>query len=125
MQINRKNIFKRYKWLNEKKRHFIISADYDGLICASFLNHYLDWNLSGFYDFNSIWLSKEAIDNKKDLAEIPDNIKNGLNIIPVYMIDEVISHALQHKPSDIKQLESTKITVSSDQLNKDEKNISH
>jgi ATP-dependent Lon protease len=65
------------------------------------------------------------IDNKKDLAEIPDNIKNGLNIIPVYMIDEVISHALQHKPSDIKQLESTKITVSSDQLNKDEKNISH
>ena len=76
MQINRKNIFKRYKWLNEKKRHFIISADYDGLICASFLNHYLDWNLSGFYDFNSIWLSKEAIDNKKDLIWV------DLNILP-------------------------------------------
>ena len=65
------------------------------------------------------------IDNKKDLAEIPDNIKNGLNIIPVYMIDEVISHALVHKPADIKQLESNNVTVSSDQHNKDEKNISH
>jgi hypothetical protein len=41
------------------------------------------------------------------------------------MIDEVISHALVNKPADIKQLESNNVTVSSDQHNKDEKNISH
>ena len=76
MQINRKNIFKRYKWLKEKKLHFIISADYDGIICASFLNHYLKWQLSGYYDYNSIWLSKEAILNKKKLIWV------DLNILP-------------------------------------------
>ncbi|MDA9170672.1 endopeptidase La [Alphaproteobacteria bacterium] len=65
------------------------------------------------------------IDNKKDLADIPENIKNGLNIIPIYMIDEAISHALISKPVDIKKLENSKITVSSDQPTKDENNISH
>ena len=65
------------------------------------------------------------IDNKKDLADIPENIKNGLNIIPIYMIDEAISHALVSKPVDIKKLENSKITVSSDQPIKDENNISH
>ena len=65
------------------------------------------------------------IDNKKDLADIPENIKNGLNIIPIYMIDEAISHALVSKPVDIKKLENSKITVSSDQPIKDENNIAH
>ena len=51
MKIDRKNIFKRYAWLSEKKRPFIISNDYDGLICASFLSHYLKWNLVGYFVF--------------------------------------------------------------------------
>lgn len=33
-------------------------------------------------------------DNVKDLAEIPDNVKNGLEIIPVETIDQVLKHAL-------------------------------
>ena len=65
MQIKRKNIFKQYKWLKEKNKFFIISADYDGLICASFLHHHLNWKLSGYYDYNSIWLSDDALKNKK------------------------------------------------------------
>src|SRR3546814_2091597 len=32
-------------------------------------------------------------DNEKDLAEIPDNVKRGLKIIPVSTVDEVIGHA--------------------------------
>jgi ATP-dependent Lon protease len=36
-------------------------------------------------------------DNEKDLAEIPDNVKEGLNIIPVSVVDEVVSHALTSK----------------------------
>ncbi|MHC8509653.1 MAG: endopeptidase La [Rhodospirillales bacterium] len=34
------------------------------------------------------------VDNKKDLAEIPDNVKKGLEIIPVSTVDEVLPHAL-------------------------------
>jgi ATP-dependent Lon protease len=33
-------------------------------------------------------------DNEKDLAEIPDNVKKGLEIIPVTGIEEVLEHAL-------------------------------
>jgi len=33
-------------------------------------------------------------DNEKDLADIPDNVKKGLEIIPVSIVDEVLEHAL-------------------------------
>ncbi|MDB5823355.1 MAG: lon [Herminiimonas sp.] len=36
--------------------------------------------------------------NVKDLAEIPDNVKNKLEIIPVRWIDKVLDIALQSKP---------------------------
>ena len=37
-------------------------------------------------------------DNIKDLAEVPDNVKNSLTIYPVDMIDEVLVQALVEKP---------------------------
>ena len=37
------------------------------------------------------------LENQKDLAEIPDNIKDALTIIPVSMVDEVLLHALAEK----------------------------
>lgn len=37
-------------------------------------------------------------ENEKDLAEIPDNVKEGLEIIPVGMVDEVLSEALVREP---------------------------
>src|SRR3546814_4829856 len=33
-------------------------------------------------------------DNEKDLVEIPDNVKKGLQIIPVSTCEEVLKHAL-------------------------------
>jgi ATP-dependent Lon protease len=33
-------------------------------------------------------------ENEKDLAEIPDNVKRGLKIVPVNTADEVLLHAL-------------------------------
>ena len=36
--------------------------------------------------------------NVKDLADIPDNVKNVLNICPVKWIDEVLAIALEHVP---------------------------
>jgi ATP-dependent Lon protease len=37
-------------------------------------------------------------DNVKDLAEIPENIKNKLDINPVKWIDQVLNFALEQKP---------------------------
>jgi ATP-dependent Lon protease len=33
-------------------------------------------------------------ENEKDLADVPDNVKAGLEIIPVATVDEVLAHAL-------------------------------
>ena len=38
-------------------------------------------------------------DNEKDLADIPDNVKKGLKIIPVAHVDDVIARALSRKRS--------------------------
>lgn len=46
----------------------------------------------------TVFLPKE---NEKDLAEIPDSVKNNLEIIPVSHVDEVIGRALVRKPQAI------------------------
>ncbi len=43
----------------------------------------------------TVFIPKE---NEKDLAEIPDNVKKHLKIIPVSDVDEVISQALAKRP---------------------------
>lgn len=40
-------------------------------------------------------------DNVKDLKEIPENVKKGLEIVPVKTVDDVIQHALVRKPEPI------------------------
>ncbi|MEM8851307.1 MAG: endopeptidase La, partial [Pseudomonadota bacterium] len=40
-------------------------------------------------------------ENEKDLAELPDNVKNGLEIIPVKHVSEVLEHALVGTPEPI------------------------
>jgi ATP-dependent Lon protease len=37
-------------------------------------------------------------DNEKDLAEIPENVKGTLKIVPVSMVDEALSGALIREP---------------------------
>ena len=40
-------------------------------------------------------------ENEKDLPEIPDNVKEGLDIIPVDHVSEVLKHALVRQPEAI------------------------
>jgi ATP-dependent Lon protease len=40
-------------------------------------------------------------ENAKDLPEIPDNVKDGLTIIPVNHVSEVLEHALVRKPEPV------------------------
>jgi len=42
-------------------------------------------------------------ENTKDLAEIPDNIKNKLDIHPVKWIDQVLEMALERKPEPLSE----------------------
>jgi len=41
------------------------------------------------------------VENAKDLPEIPDNVKSGLEIIPVSHVREVLEHALVRQPEPI------------------------
>jgi ATP-dependent Lon protease len=40
-------------------------------------------------------------ENVKDLADIPDNVKSEMEIIPVSHVDDVLKHALVHQPKAI------------------------
>ena len=44
-------------------------------------------------------------DNEKDLAEIPDNVKKALQIVPVAMVDEVLRRALVRHPEPVEWTE--------------------
>jgi ATP-dependent Lon protease len=44
-------------------------------------------------------------ENAKDLAEIPDNVKSGLEIIPVGQMDDVLKHGLIRHPEPIEWTE--------------------
>jgi ATP-dependent Lon protease len=58
-------------------------------------------------------------ENAKDLAEIPDNVKSGLEIVPVARMGEVLVHALVRQPEPTHWTEpeesSAKPTVSEDE----------
>ncbi len=46
-------------------------------------------------------------ENERDLAEIPDNVKKGLDIVPVVSVDEVLEHALTATLVPIEWVEET------------------
>ena len=51
------------------------------------------------------------LENQKDLPEIPDNIKDALEIIPVTYIDEVLMHALVDQPRPLAEGEGAPSSV--------------
>jgi ATP-dependent Lon protease len=50
-------------------------------------------------------------DNEKDLAEVPDNVKKHIEIIPVSHVDEVIARALVRVPEAIEWVEPPETPV--------------
>ena len=52
-------------------------------------------------------------DNEKDLAEIPDHVKRGMEIVPVSTVDEVIANALTIAPVPIEWSDPTDDKVAS------------
>ena len=60
-------------------------------------------------------------ENEKDLADIPDNVKEALKIIPVTTVDEVLEQALTEKLTPVEWdeeaelLKATAVTADGDE----------
>ena len=54
-------------------------------------------------------------ENVKDLQEIPDNVKSGLEIVPVKWIDKVLDVALESKPVPLTDEEVAAATAAATQ----------
>ena len=63
----------------------------DALGCSGDIRSYL----------KTLQISQIPKDNLKDLKDIPDNVKNGLEIIPVSHVTEVLKLALQDQVSPL------------------------
>jgi ATP-dependent Lon protease len=50
-------------------------------------------------------------ENVKDLADIPDNVKNRLEIVPVRWIDKVLEIALQRQPTPLTDEEAAPVAT--------------
>ena len=50
-------------------------------------------------------------ENVKDLAEIPDNVKNKLDIHPVKWIEQVLDLALERKPEPLADVVASPVVV--------------
>jgi len=57
------------------------------------------------------------IDNAKDLADVPDNVKEGLEIIPVATVNEVLDHALTDNLEPVEWTEADAAKLSGVLLN--------
>ncbi|TNE60374.1 MAG: endopeptidase La [Alphaproteobacteria bacterium] len=66
-------------------------------------------------------------DNEKDLADIPENVKKGLKIIPVSTMDEVLATALTEKLEPIEWSEESEVdpALASDSLESQNATIAH
>jgi len=66
------------------------------------------------------------VENEKDLAEIPDNVKKGLTIVPVANADELLKHALVRPPTPIEWTEpDSDSNVSTKIQDKDQAVVTH
>jgi ATP-dependent Lon protease len=55
-------------------------------------------------------------ENAKDLADIPDNVKSGMEIIPVSRVGEVLQHALVRMPEAIEWTEPVSPPAKADKI---------
>lgn len=59
-------------------------------------------------------------DNAKDLVDLPKSVKNGLEIVPVSRMDQVLQHALVRLPTPIVWEEDLKAAAASKAVGEDE-----
>ncbi|MEW6654848.1 MAG: hypothetical protein AB1394_15450, partial [Bacteroidota bacterium] len=77
-------------WFFENKKYsMVISNDLDSLATAALLQEYKGWKVSGFYDFDGLYLSDDITN---ELVGIDIAIDNGLNIDGVIFEKAIDNH---------------------------------
>ncbi|MGE0501974.1 MAG: endopeptidase La [Rhizobiaceae bacterium] len=64
-------------------------------------------------------------ENAKDLAEIPDNVKSGLEIVPVQHVSEVLRHALVRMPEPIEWTEPAAAAAAAETTDETAGHVAH
>ena len=64
-------------------------------------------------------------ENEKDLAEIPDNVKEDLTIIPITYIDEALEAALTEMPKALTEEEEAAIAAEAAKSKADSERVTH
>ena len=64
-------------------------------------------------------------ENEKDLPEIPDNVKENLEIIPITFVDEALAAALQGKPTPLEEGDSEAISPKGQASGTDGETLTH
>jgi ATP-dependent Lon protease len=62
-------------------------------------------------------------ENEKDLADIPDNVKKGLEIIPVESVDQVLKTALTKPLTPVEWIEPAEIETAASKEGEDERGV--
>jgi ATP-dependent Lon protease len=62
-------------------------------------------------------------DNEKDLADIPDNVKKGMEIIPVEHVDQVLKNALVRPLIPIEWIEPAEIETPASKESDDDRGV--
>jgi ATP-dependent Lon protease len=57
-------------------------------------------------------------ENVKDLIDIPDNVKNAIEIVPVRWIDKVLELALEHMPEALPELTPEELAKKATEVSK-------
>ncbi len=68
IRLNREEIFQHFPWLRDRGRPMVISTDIDGLLSAAFLHHHLGWQVAGYYDRATLWLSTMTDEQRERLV---------------------------------------------------------
>jgi ATP-dependent Lon protease len=63
--------------------------------------------------------------NVKDLAEIPENVKNVIEIIPVKWVEEVLARALEREPTPLSEEEIVAASVASESAKTTDSVVKH
>jgi ATP-dependent Lon protease len=64
-------------------------------------------------------------ENEKDLAEIPDNVKRNLTIVPVSTVDQVMKNALVRPPTPLEWIEPVEVEPVSSTKPEDRTLVTH
>lgn len=104
-------VIHKYPWIGRKDQKMIAGTDFDGIFSAMFLNEVKNYELIGFYDFETIWIENTANLNDiknaiwVDLDIYHEDIKSiGHHILKFRSDDKILGHQQSLNPNLIREI---------------------